>query len=147
MQPMRLQRVRYNLTTGNSKSFHCGLLWWHSGNESTCQCRRHKRRRFDPWVRKIERLTEHYSIVYIVIYTELFHCIYCDTHTHACLLRCFSCVRLIVTPRTTTCQAPLSMGFSKSRILKWVAIHFSRGSSQPGDQTCVSCICRQILYH
>ena len=23
------------------------------GNESTCQCRRHKRHRFDPWVRKI----------------------------------------------------------------------------------------------
>ena len=27
--------------------------WWHSGEESACQCRRHKRRRFDPWVRKI----------------------------------------------------------------------------------------------
>ena len=24
-----------------------------SGKESTCQCRRHKRRRFDPWVGKI----------------------------------------------------------------------------------------------
>ena len=24
-----------------------------SGKEPTCQCRRHKRRRFDPWVRKI----------------------------------------------------------------------------------------------
>ena len=24
-----------------------------SGKESACQCRRHKRRRFDPWVRKI----------------------------------------------------------------------------------------------
>ena len=24
-----------------------------SGKESTCQCRRHKRRRFDPWVREI----------------------------------------------------------------------------------------------
>ena len=30
-----------------------GLLRWHSGKESTCQCRRCKRRRFDPWVRKI----------------------------------------------------------------------------------------------
>ena len=26
---------------------------WCSGKESSCQCRRHKRRRFDPWVRKI----------------------------------------------------------------------------------------------
>ena len=32
-------------------------------------------------------------------------------------------------------------------LLKWVAISFSRGSSQPKDQTHVSCICRQILYH
>ena len=24
-----------------------------SGKEPSCQCRRHKRRRFDPWVRKI----------------------------------------------------------------------------------------------
>ena len=27
-----------------------GLPWWLSGNESACQCRRH---RFDPWVRNI----------------------------------------------------------------------------------------------
>ena len=36
------------------------------------------------------------------------------------------------------------------RILEWVAISYSRGSSQPGDRTCVSCIScigRQILYH
>ena len=26
---------------------------WHSGKEPTCQSRRHKRRGFDPWVRKI----------------------------------------------------------------------------------------------
>ena len=31
------------------------------------------------------------------------------------------------------------------RILQWVAIYFSRGSSQPRDWTCVSCIGRQIL--
>ena len=36
-----------------------------------------------------------------------------------------------VTPRTVACQAPLSMGFS--RILEWVAISYSRGSSQPRD--------------
>ena len=26
---------------------------WRSGKESACQCRRRKRHRFDPWVRKI----------------------------------------------------------------------------------------------
>ena len=32
-----------------------GLPRWLSGKESACQCRRHRRRRFDPWVRKIPR--------------------------------------------------------------------------------------------
>ena len=35
-------------------------------------------------------------------------------------------------PMNKAHQAPLSMGFSKARILEWVAMTFSRGSSQPG---------------
>ena len=35
--------------------------------------------------------------------------------------------RPLATPWTVACQAPLSM----ARILEWVAISFSRGSSQP----------------
>ena len=31
----------------------CGLPRWLSGKDSTCQCKRHKRCGFDPWVRKI----------------------------------------------------------------------------------------------
>ena len=31
-------------------------------------------------------------------------------------------------------------GILQARILEWVAISFSRGSSQPGDQTHVSCV-------
>ena len=31
-------------------------------------------------------------------------------------------------------------GILQARILKWVAMPFSRGSSQPRDQTLVSCI-------
>ena len=38
-------------------------------------------------------------------------------------------------------------GISQAKILKLVAISFSRGSSSPRDRTCVSCIGRQILYH
>ena len=34
---------------------------------------------------------------------------------------------------------------SQARILEWVAISFSRGSSQPRDQTHISCIGRWIL--
>ena len=46
-----------------------------------------------------------------------------------------SCVRLLVTPWTAARQAPLSMGILQARILEWVAMPSSRGSSQPRDQT------------
>ena len=36
------------------------------------------------------------------------------------------------------CQVPLSMGVLQARILEWVAMPSSRGSSQPRDQTQVS---------
>ena len=38
------------------------------------------------------------------------------------------------------CQAPLSMGTFEARILEWVAMPSSRGSSQPRNQIGVSCI-------
>ena len=38
-------------------------------------------------------------------------------------------------------------GIFQARILEWVAISFSRGSSRPRDRTHASCIGRQILYH
>ena len=50
------------------------------------------------------------------------------------------------TPRTVFLQAPLSMEFPRQEYLEWVAISFSRGSSQPMDRTLLSCIGRQILY-
>ena len=50
------------------------------------------------------------------------------------------------------CNLPDSSvhGIFHAKILEWVSISFSRGFSQPRDQTCVSCIScigRQILYH
>ena len=51
-----------------------------------------------------------------------------------------SCVRLFAIPWTVACQAPLSIRFFQAKILEWVATPFSRGSSQPRDQTQVSCI-------
>ena len=41
-------------------------------------------------------------------------------------------------------------GVLQARILEWVTIAFPRGSSQPRDQTqvsCISCIGRWVLYH
>ena len=47
------------------------------------------------------------------------------------------------------CSPPSSSvhGIIQAIILEWIAIFFSRGSSWPRDQTRVSCIGRQILYH
>ena len=47
------------------------------------------------------------------------------------------------------CSLPGSSiyGILQARMLEWVAMPFSRGSSQPRDQTHVSCIGRWILYH
>ena len=51
-----------------------------------------------------------------------------------------SCVWIFATPWTIALQAPLSMGILRARILEWVAMPSSRGSSQPRDWTQVSCI-------
>ena len=56
----------------------------------------------------------------------------------SCVLCCFSCVWLCVTQWTVTLQASLSIGILQRRILEWVAMPSSRGSSQPRDQTHVS---------
>ena len=47
-------------------------------------------------------------------------------------------VRLCVTPWPGAHQFPLSMRILQVRILEWVAMPSSRGSSQPRDQTQVS---------
>ena len=59
---------------------------------------------------------------------------------HACMLNHFSHVQLFATLWTIAHQAPLSMGILQASILEWVAISFSRGSSQPRDQTCNLCL-------
>ena len=67
-------------------------------------------------------------------------CVY--SFAHSCPTFC--------NPWTIAHQASLSLEFSRQKILEWVAISSSRGSSQPRDGTCVSCIScigRQILYH
>ena len=46
--------------------------------------------------------------------------------------------RLSATPWAAALQAPMSVGILQARILEWLAISFSWGSSQPKDQTQVS---------
>ena len=63
--------------------------------------------------------------------------------------------RCLVSKLCLTLATPWTVGSSvhgiyQARILEWVAISFSRGSSWPRDQTFiswVSCIGRWILYH
>ena len=57
-------------------------------------------------------------------------------------MKSLSRVRLFVTPQTITYQAPQATvhGLFQARVLEWVAISFSRGSSRPRDRTWVSCI-------
>ena len=59
--------------------------------------------------------------------------------------KCLSPLQLFATPWTVVCQAPLSIGIFQARILEWVAIFFSRWSSQPRDQTRVSCTAGRLL--
>ena len=42
---------------------------------------------------------------------------------------------------------PSDHGIFQARILEWVGISYSRESSRSRDQTSISCIGRQILYH
>ena len=63
-----------------------------------------------------------------------------------CPLYACSVVSDCVTP-WTVCSPPGSSvhGIFQPRVLMWVAISYSRGSSPPRDWTSVSCISRQIF--
>ena len=66
---------------------------------------------------------------------------------------CYPCKRFISVGFIKYCLVAksyltlLQARISQARILEWVTISFSRGSSQPMDLTPISCIGRQILYH
>ena len=70
----------------------------------------------------------------------------CCPWNTACMLvkvkvKLLSRVRLFATPWTVACQALRSLsvqGIFQARVLEWIAISFSRGSSQPRDWTRVS---------
>ena len=67
----------------------------------------------------------------------------------ACMLSPQSCLTLL-DPMDCSPPGCSVHGILQARILEWVAIHFSRGSSLLRDQTlvsCGSCIGRRVLYH
>ena len=117
-----------------------------SGKVSTCQCRKCKGHKFNPWVGKIPWRRKWQPIP--VILPGKFHgqrsLVGCSpwghrvahnrarvrasacTHTHTCTqavssVQSLSCVRLFVTPWTAVCQASLSFTSSRS-LLKLISI-------------------------
>ena len=66
----------------------------------------------------------------------------CVQSLQSCLIFC--------DPMDCSLRSSSVHGILQARILEWVAISCSRGSSQPRDETgvsYVSCIGRQVLYH
>ena len=83
--------------------------------------------------------------IYMCIRIHIAVCIYICTLMHKAYLRTcpldeeLSCVQLC---NVMDCSPPGStlLGISQARILEWVAISFSRGSSSSRDRTQVFCI-------
>ena len=63
------------------------------------------------------------------------------------VVQLLSCDQLFCDPMNCSPPGSSVYGISQERILEWIAISFSRGSSQPRGQTHISCIGRQVLYH
>ena len=66
------------------------------------------------------------------------------------MLSCSSSVTLFVTPMDCSLPGSSVHGILQPRILEWVALPFSRGSSLPRDWTCVSyvsCTGKLVLYY
>ena len=72
---------------------------------------------------------------------HLFHCFFC-----VCMQSC----PILCNPMDCRPRGSAVHGIFQARILEWVVLSYSRGSSQPRDRThgsCISCIGSQILYH
>ena len=82
---------------------------------------------------------EKYMCKYIYWY---WHCISCLVYARSCLTLCH--------PMVCSLLGFSVHGLFQARILEWVSVSFSRGSSWPRDRTWVCytcCIVRWIRYH
>ena len=96
-----------------------------------------------PWSldRKLQPFTLHPSKTYT---TELYlaYSFGCFCHSLVAKL-CLTLLR----PSKTSPPGSSVQGISQARVVEWVAISFSRGSSRPKDGTHVSCIDKWIFYY
>ena len=67
-----------------------------------------------------------------------------STHVYCCYFVAQLCLTLC-DPKDCSPPGSSVHGILQARILEWVAISFSRGSSQPRDQVYISCIGRWFL--
>ena len=89
----------------------------------------------------LPQMFSNYPKRWMTYYFPLIFFIWC--HIIKCLFLLFSCAQLCSTIcNPLDCSPPSSSdhGIFQARILEWVAVSFSRGSSQPRDQTCNSCV-------
>ena len=75
-----------------------------------------------------------------------FYVVYFNVNRKKNLLSLFSHVQFFATLWTVAHQASLSMRILQARVLEWVAMPFSRGSSRPRDRTS-SLMSPEVLYH
>ena len=87
----------------------------------------------------------------LILFFCMYVCVYvcARMHVHIC-----PCVHSVAKTCLTLCDLndcslPGSSvhGILQTRILEWVAISSSRGSSRPRDRTCTSSMGRHILFH
>ena len=83
----------------------------------------------------------------ILNYITLWYIFMIHLHYDFCCLVHKLCVWLFCNPMDCSLPGSSVHGISQARILEWVAISFSSGSSPPRDQTCILCIGRWVLYH
>ena len=129
---------------------------WNIQNFSWNLTRRHRRPL--PWRRNKQRFwiyTLKYLLIYILIGNICLYIFICSKLMVILYVTWMCCV--LVTQSCLTlcdpmyCSPPGSSvpGILQARIQEWVAISFSRGSSQLRDSTCISyisCIGRRLLY-
>ena len=79
--------------------------------------------------------------IYIVIFFTAFnsHKLF-DKYCVLCAMRSLQLCLTLCDPMDCSLLGSSVHGISKARTLEWVAIFYSKGSSQPRDQTHVSCV-------
>ena len=99
-----------------------------------------------PWIisSNINKRVFKIYIWILIFYGQLFCLLY---YVYAKLLQLFL---TLCDPIDCSAPNPSVHGILQARILEWIAMPFSRGSSQPRGKTCisyVSCIGKWVLYH